>query len=718
MMQRLLLTLFLLLPCFCPAIVPAMSKIAIKGLQVDLTDPSYQNGELKTTEGGIIRAKDLFLQAKKISYIHRDATGVEEHKFLAEGNLFFRFKDQTYIGDRLEFDLNTQSGVIYNVITQSGPWFLEGEKLILHPDGSSDIYNCIVNMSEGQENDWSIRSPEVTISKNATLRAKNVRFFVMRKPIFWVPSITKELRDTSKNPIKYRFRYFGKQGPRVGLSYTFKTGSNWKNRLLFDISLTRGLGGGFETEYKNPLNDFERFFTFNYYAYDMKTDESEKRHRYRFQGNYLNRYIQDIDFKATYDVLSDSSFTSDFTSKGLDSVRAGATEAQFTKKEQDWLSNLNAKVRVNDFQTVKQQLPLFQYSRRPMQLGESGLILDNRVSAGYLDYLYASQTPDVTNFNSTRASLYQRLYKGFSSEYGSLTPYIGYQAIGYGNSPTNDAKALVQGIVGFECHSRFVQDVAGCRQILEPYLQYDFSSLPQVSPGSHYIFDLRDGLYKQNMLRFGGRNYLRYLKDDGFLSQFDFDLYARAFFDTPTISRTIPRVYFDANFKATPYTFYTLSSAYDTKRSNLDHLNARADVTVSENIAFSLEYRHRNSYSWRKVDPDNFMIDSFRSEQDLFYSQLSDRRDTFLTHIFIRPLPNHAFEFITRHGWRRSDKPSYNEYEINWIMKIREVFHITLNFQKREAENRWGIYFSFGAKTPSKHLEFTKIGQGNYDMVS
>src|ERR1700733_8615003 len=112
------------------ALVPSLSGLAAKGFNVELKSPTYSNGALSTDQGGIIEGKNFYLQARNITYIRRDEEGVEVQRIEAEGSLFFRFQDHAYIGRRIEFDLNSQTGVIYDVVTETGPWYVGGSRLI------------------------------------------------------------------------------------------------------------------------------------------------------------------------------------------------------------------------------------------------------------------------------------------------------------------------------------------------------------------------------------------------------------------------------------------------------------------------------------------------------------------------------------------------------------------------------------------------------------
>lgn len=692
--------------------LPAVPDLLSKSLNIKLEEPIYKDGITSTDKGGLVTGKDLYLQAKKMKYIRRTEDGKMVRKIDAEGELFFRFKNRIYTGTRLEFDLDKQTAIIYNVRTDAGLWFLGGSRLSLNADGSGVIDDCQMTTDENQDDDWTIRAKEVHLSKNNTLKAQNVRFTVFEKPIFWIPSLTKDLNNDSFSPIKYRLRYFGSRNLRLGLSYTFDTSENWKSRVLVDISTLRGLAGGYAVEYKNP-NSKEAFSAFNFYAHDIATNDSDRDNRYRFQGKYTNSLFADkIGLKATYDKLSDPEFPADFTSRGLDSGRAGPTEVQLSRKDPNWISSLNTKVRLNTFQTVKQQLPLFTFNMRPIALGDSQLVLDNRFNAGYLDYLYARKTPEVHNFHSSRIELGQKLYRPCPVGIFNITPHVGYRAIGYGNSPQHDSRLLAQGSLGIEAHTRFRRVGDGLTQTLEPYIQYDYYTNPTVNPHKHFLFDLDDGLYRQDVLRFGARNFI------GFSSgaQANFDLYARSFFNSPKVGSRIPKIYLDSVLRATDYTQFTLNTAWDAQRNILDHFNLRSDFTFTENLAMALEYRHRSAYSWRKTDHSNFMIDTFRSQHSLRHSLMSDKRDTFLTHFFMRIMPQLAFEFRTRHGWGRKHAHNYNEYEVNCITLIRNAVRLTLTFRHRATGNDYGIDFSFGGGSHSADIDFKRIGQGNYNL--
>jgi hypothetical protein len=632
---------------------------------------------------------------------------------MAEGHLFFVYKGRAYTGDRVEIDADQHTVVIYNGCTTMDPWFVGGRIIELNPDGSGMIHDGYMTTSENEKSDWTIRSREVTLSKGSSIKAKNVSFYFMHLPILWLPYFASDLKYTHKAPFKYRFRWGGKLGPRVGLSYELFRTKNFKTELLFDILIKRGLGGGIATSYESP-DDKEKLVTYNYIAHDLRSKEEHQWLRYRFQGKYSNLYFHDqVRLQLTYDKLSDLDMRGDYVNPVLDAGRIEPAQALFTHRNDHWVSSLNTKIRLNTFQTVKKEIPLFDFNAKPILLGSSGIILNNRFNAGYLDYQYANQTPNVRDFHSSRIELSQLLYRNFLFGHISMTPYAGYSVISYNNSPQNDSKLLVVGKFGIETHSRFVRPLQSGSVAVEPYVKYEYLTTPTVQPHEHYLFDMEDGWHRLNSVRFGLRNFLMHRETNGFLDQYSVDLYARAFFDTPTMARTIPRIYAEAAWKPTSLTRYSTNIAWDVQRKNLDHINLKADITLTEYAAFSVEYRHRNAFSWRKVDLQNFIIDSFRPEWELRNSDMSDRRDTILAHIFCRLTPSLALDFQTQHGFHRRGERHYNVYQLDVITLIRGAVTLKLSLQYRGKEFRRSIECSFGVDKPRQGA-FHRFGQGNY----
>ena len=86
-------------------------ELMASGVTVDLRNPTYTDGVLTTCEGGVISGPDMCIQARCITYTKKVEQAI--HTIDAEEDLILEFGDTVFVGERLTFDLNTQSGVLY-----------------------------------------------------------------------------------------------------------------------------------------------------------------------------------------------------------------------------------------------------------------------------------------------------------------------------------------------------------------------------------------------------------------------------------------------------------------------------------------------------------------------------------------------------------------------------------------------------------------------------
>ncbi|MEI8366315.1 MAG: hypothetical protein WCF65_07840 [Parachlamydiaceae bacterium] len=179
------------------------------------------------------------------------------------------------------------------------------------------------------------------------------------------------------------------------------------------------------------------------------------------------------------------------------------------------------------------------------------------------------------------------------------------------------------------------------------------------------------------------------------------DIYANAFFDTHTFSQCIPKVYADLVFNPFSFMRNSIYTCWNFNQNELDYFNIRTEWTVNADVAFAAEYRHRSPYDWRKADHKNFILDSFRTVSQLRDSQVSDRRDTILFHMFCRFHPCWALQAESRHGWNREIEPAYNEFEIDLIGNLPSAWNFQLSYQHREDDDRVAVSFSVGMKRPN-----------------
>jgi len=672
------------------------------GVTVNLRNPVFTDGVLCTEEGGVIETPKIRIQAERICFTQRQVEDERDVAVIAEGNIIVSFGDYIFVGDRLEYDFITKQGVITNGRSAIEPWYFGGNEIYLYGEDQIRIVDGYVTTSESDDPDWAIRTQTTVITSEHLMTAWGIEFHFFRWPLFWLPKMKLNLDSIFDSPIRYRVRWGGKQGLRLGMVYEVFDWNDFKTFLRFDYRLQRGPGGGIETHFESPYKN-HWFHTVNYIANDSSIDDPKERTRYRLEGFYHNEWdCGHTGIDLSYDYLSDKEMPTDYEDNGLNIDAAQRTQLNLRRQEDELVvANFFTRIRINEFQTIKQELPSVATIFHPISLGCTGLISDNTLRMGYYDFKYAEDEEDVMDFHAWRCQFFHRIYRPINLNKITVTPEAEGIAILYGSSPEQTVRWLLAGRLGGEAKTSIYRCFKNFKHVIEPYISYNYISDPNINPNEHYIFDITDGWFDVNAFRFGARQLIFVKPNECFVSPYlTLDLYSYAFYDTPTISKLIPKVYADFEWRPSYYFKHIIGTAWDNERNALNYINYRIEATLSEYIAMSCEYRQRSSFWWRKVRYNNFILDSFRTEQQLRDSLVSDQRNTVLAHLYARLEPNWATQFIIRHGWNRLNEPSYTEYECDLLFYLRASWQGRLSYQKRVGEHRITMYFTLGGERP------------------
>lgn len=682
--------------CLC-----ALPLFAENGVTVDLRNPVYSDGILTTFDGGVIRAPNIRIQAQCITYSNTEEEGLPVRTVSASKDVMIQYGDYIFVGDYLEYDFVSCTGVIYCGKTTIPPWYFGGEAIYLFPNGNYRMENGFITTSESDCPGWKIATKSICINDDKDIDARDVKFRYGRTTLFWLPRLKINLNTIFDHPIRYSLRWSGPGGPRLRMIYEVFNWNNFKTFLRFDYRITRGPGGGVETYYHSP--DHRTFMeTINYIARDNAIEEPNEKVRYRYQGVFHKQMFNDrFSIDMGWDKLSDKDMATDYRDKGLELDTACRTELRLRQQQDLWIANLLARVRINDFQTVNQQLPTFEARLKPYMLGPTRIMSESMIRASYLDFEYANDQLDQNDFNSPRVEMGHVFYRGFHTGPLNFTPFGGGIAIFYGNNRQHLQRWAALLSAGGEVNSPIYRFYENYKHVAIPYASYRYDTFPTTPPNDHFIFDITDGQYRLDMLRFGVRNHM-YVKDRcGLVRRLVYaDIFANAFFDTETIPSVVPKVYSIFTWHPTERLKQTLDTAWDFSEQQLDHINIRNEWTINRDAALALEYRHRDKYDWRKSQKQNFILDSFRPVSELVNSSLSDRRDTILFRIFWRYTPTWALNFDSRWGWNRRFEPSYGEYNINLVGTISSAWTVRLGYRHQEDEDRFAIFFNVGINRP------------------
>lgn len=684
-----LLALFL----FCSSLTHAEeTPIEAQELTINLKDPVFSHGVITTEKGGIIESKTMRIQAEKIEYTNRIEEGRPVKKIVAEGNLLMEYEGRAFVGRKLEYDFIAKTGTLWDGRTSTDYWFIGGDEIELQPDGSFLITNAFLTTVEGQDNWWELRSSHIGVSKKNLLSAKNIRFRFFKLPVFWLPSFNINLKWLKDSPIKYKFIWDQVLKQKLSMRYEIYSTETFGLYGRLDYRFKYGPGGAIETDYQS-LDERTLFQTKTYGAFDKLIPQERGDKRFRLQGIFKTHSKNEkTHIHMTYDRLSDDKMAQDFKNDDFELNTQKRTIFWVTHYENTVFSRFNLQPRINDFQSINQQLPFVMTSVKPFPLGKSGIICENWFSAGYLDYVFAKKLSN--KLPSTHAGRFESnnsIYRPIHTGPVTLTPNVGVVGIFYTNNP--ESQSVGQGIItyGCEANTELSKRYSSVKHNAQPYLLFQGYSRPPATNREHFIFNIDDGYAQLNQLRAGVRQSFYSVRHPKFSPNFAIDLYTYGFFGNTVFSRTVPKVYTDFELSR-PSVIIRSGVCYNLQQTLFDYANVRTDWTVNEDLALGFEFRHRSRFDWRKADHENFILDVDRPIQELLHSPISDGRDTLLTRLQMRFSPLWTCHFESHHGWGRRNEPRYNEF---WIGLTTYV------------SSNWAITFSYGLTADNRsHFDF------------
>ena len=294
----------------------------------------------------------------------------------------------------------------------------------------------MITTSEECDPAWSLVASEAILENRCYLKAFQLRFRVGTIPIFYLPWLKGDLDSLRDHPIKYRIRWGGEQGWRIGVIAKFLVGGI--SDLLFASIIA-----SIEVQELLLVSDYEDKQTFahtiNYLAKDNSIEIPKEQIRFRFQGLF-DHITADrrTEYHLSYDKLSDNEVVTDYFERGLELKTGRKTEASIVRTDDFMISSIYTRVRINNFEMVKEELPTLTLIPYPTLFESSGWVLDSSTQIGFLDFSYPHEEPRVNDYHSARFFVDPKIYRtSILAPSLSLTT-VGAVGIAYSDRPQEE----------------------------------------------------------------------------------------------------------------------------------------------------------------------------------------------------------------------------------------------------------------------------------------
>ncbi len=569
---------------------------------------------------------------------------------VAEGNVYFEQRDEKFVGERLELNLKTELGVIFNTTgftsrTRGGTVItIDADRADKIDEDTFTLDNAKVTACNDRVPKWAFTAKRARIRVDHRAKVYNAFFRVKGVPILYVPyaSISISKKDRSSGFLLPSSGSSNIKGRTFHLAYYQTLGRSADILFRNDVFTKRGVGFGFD--FRARTNETSHIAIGSFIVLDRllgpKRDAA---------GNELpdqggsSFYVDGVhNFKNGFTAVADVNITSSFTFRNVfgENVLSAISpeERSIFYLNRNWQSySFNALFGeqsffigrqingVTDDQIVKvRQFPAVELSKRSTKISDSFPVYFSFDSS--LGGVRRSETKgDVTLFKTP--SIVQRLdffprftfplkpVAGFT-----LTPSIGLRSTFYSDS-LDPLQRQVTGTNLFRNYAEIDLDLRApalakvfhhkdgtpwFKHIIEPYAEYrriegidDFASTIRT--------DERDVIAETNEIEYGitNRFYVKRPSKDGQSTQahewLDLTLAQKYFFD-PTFGgalKTCTRVEYEANncTRNQFFPLYTLTGfSYAGVERNASPLSLRARMRPNDLVSADVRLNYDTRY--------------------------------------------------------------------------------------------------------------------------
>lgn len=353
-----------------------------EGAPVNISAERQEAGENYVLLEGKARIeyRTIVLTADRITY-NRKTEDV-----LAEGNVVLDQGAQRLSGDRVVFNLGSETGTVFNARASFQPSIhFRGETIEKIDEDTFVLTNGIFTSCDLDDPEWSfsLSRGEITVDDYARLHDLSVR--ARKLPILWTPYLVwPTRRDRARGFLIPKVGNSSRFGAYLGTAYFIPIGQSADVTVLGDLHSEGYFGLGSEVRYipstatKGSLDAQG--------VYDSETESIEWRYNYEHTQENLPGGVRGVIDIEDY---SDLNFFQEF-SRDLDLLTKSNiySAAYLTKNARRYSANLRTERRKYFLgpgeERIYEQLPSLEFRAYPLQVGETPFYITGESSMAHL----------------------------------------------------------------------------------------------------------------------------------------------------------------------------------------------------------------------------------------------------------------------------------------------------------------------------------------------
>ncbi|MFH0926689.1 MAG: LPS assembly protein LptD [bacterium] len=454
---------------------------------------------LVTAEGDVkITYSDISVQTD-YAELDRITSRVE-----ARGNVVFK-QQESYINSlRIEMDLETKRGTIYEGQGFIAPtYYFSGEVIELLDNNTLRIVNGVYTACDQCLPDWKIKVGEGTIRQEDYAYLKKASFWVKNLPLFYSPYLilpTNTQRATGF--LIPEAGYSDSKGTYIGNKFYWNMAEWMDSTFLLDYYNKTGLGGGLN--YKYALTGEDRGEIETYYIEDKNTKDA----RWNITGDLRNNFSDKLLGVASVDIVSDKNFNQDYENDI--SIRTLRDINSYVYLQRSW-DKFNLRLLGNYEESLDQDM---NYTFKIIPgLGFNTIWQDNPFVPGdwglESSFVNFERKIDSSLEQTQRFDFHPQFLYTVGTEALSLTPRVGFRETFYTNNKKGDDESreiYETGLTfkGPNVYRFFATKWGNISHQIEPRVDYTY--IPNVNQADIFYFDGIDRIERKNKITYSLSN--------------------------------------------------------------------------------------------------------------------------------------------------------------------------------------------------------------------
>ncbi|MBN3038317.1 MAG: LPS-assembly protein LptD [Candidatus Omnitrophica bacterium] len=534
---------------------------------------------------------------------------------IAEGDITLYQKDSILTGERVEYNFDSQTGIMYRAGFASQRIYGKGPQVIKESPTDMSMNDSYMTTCDLAHPHYRIESKTVKIYLEDKIVMKHVIIYVFDIPTIYLPYYSYSLKEPKRPKVSV---YPGKDsdwGYYLLTNWRYEFSRYLKGILHLDYRERRDFASGFDNYY--DLRKYGQGFVKTYYMNERKLEGGNRlwdedaftheRERYMIHNRHSWDIDQYTDLRMEYWNLSDTQFLKDYMLK-TEYEREPQPESYISviRSKSDYTLSFLGKRRFNKIFTRTEYQPEVELSVPGLRIKDSQYYWKTDTSFANISRKLAH--PSNIDDDTVRFDTYNEFKRISKVGFLHITPYVGSRETYYSKDRYGDRDWWRTAFhTGVDVETKFFKifnvstdkwgmDINNLRHVITPRVRYSYIHTPTILPEKLFHFDSVDSLNRLNRYNFSLENKLqtkRKVAGEGYESVDLARLLISTFYDyrRPGGSR-FGNVNFD--FEFTPFNWLTLEfdTAYDHRADRFQTFNLDLYMDQHDKWRTGLGYRY------------------------------------------------------------------------------------------------------------------------------